>query len=47
MKIRLIFNPTALDCEQWARIAKKAGAKGIILNCQTPRWFLFMAEQIQ
>ena len=29
-----IFNPTALDCEQWARIAKKAGAKGIILTAK-------------
>jgi alpha-L-fucosidase len=29
-----IFNPTALDCEQWARIARKAGAKGIILTAK-------------
>ncbi len=26
-----VFNPTALDCNQWARIAKAVGAKGIIL----------------
>ncbi len=26
------FNPTALDCNQWARIAKKAGMKGLILT---------------
>ncbi|SFE92998.1 alpha-L-fucosidase [Thermoflexibacter ruber] len=26
------FNPTQLDCEQWARICKQAGMKGIILT---------------
>ena len=26
------FNPSALDCNQWARIAKKAGMKGLILT---------------
>jgi alpha-L-fucosidase len=29
-----IFNPTALDCRQWARIAKSAGAKGIIITAK-------------
>ena len=29
-----IFNPTALDCRQWARIAKAAGAKGIIITAK-------------
>ena len=28
------FNPSALDCEQWARIAKKAGMKGLILTAK-------------
>lgn len=29
-----IFNPTELDCRQWARIAKQSGAKGIILTAK-------------
>jgi alpha-L-fucosidase len=29
-----VFNPTAIDCEQWARIAKAAGAKGIIITAK-------------
>jgi alpha-L-fucosidase len=29
-----VFNPTALDCNQWARIAKAAGAKGIIITAK-------------
>ncbi|MGZ3873029.1 MAG: alpha-L-fucosidase [Mucilaginibacter sp.] len=29
-----LFNPTALDCRQWARIAKKAGMKGIIITAK-------------
>ena len=28
------FNPSALDCRQWARLARKAGAKGIILTAK-------------
>jgi len=28
------FQPTALDCEQWARIANKAGMKGLILTAK-------------
>jgi len=29
-----IFNPGALDCEQWCRIAKDAGAAGIIITAK-------------
>jgi alpha-L-fucosidase len=29
-----IFNPTQLDCRQWARIARDAGAKGIIITAK-------------
>ena len=29
-----IFNPTALDCRQWCRIAKAAGASGIIITAK-------------
>ncbi|MDR3188392.1 MAG: alpha-L-fucosidase, partial [Prevotellaceae bacterium] len=29
-----VFNPTALDCRQWAETAKKAGMKGIIITAK-------------
>ncbi len=29
-----IFNPSQLDCRQWVRIAKQAGAKGIIITAK-------------
>jgi alpha-L-fucosidase len=29
-----IFNPTALDCRQWCRIAKAAGASGIVITAK-------------
>jgi alpha-L-fucosidase len=29
-----MFNPAALDCRQWARVAKEAGAKAIIITAK-------------
>ena len=29
-----LFNPTLLDCRQWARIARQAGMKGIIITAK-------------
>jgi alpha-L-fucosidase len=29
-----IFNPSSLDCRQWCRIAKAAGAKGVIITAK-------------
>ena len=29
-----LFNPTQLDCRQWCRVAKAAGAKGIIITAK-------------
>lgn len=29
-----VFNPTQIDCNQWARIAKASGAKGIIITAK-------------
>ena len=29
-----VFNPEALDCDQWARIAKEAGMKGIVITAK-------------
>ena len=29
-----VFNPSAIDCNQWASIAKAAGAKGIIITAK-------------
>lgn len=40
-----IFNPTALDCRQWARIARDAGAKGIIITAKHHDGFCLWPNQ--
>lgn len=41
-----LFNPTAFDAEQWAKVAKRSGMSGIILNCKHHEGFcLWPTEQ--
>jgi alpha-L-fucosidase len=41
-----VFNPSSLDCRQWARIARAAGARGIIITAKHHDGFcLWPSEQ--